>query len=191
MDMATLYVYYTISSNNCSDSRTNIYAYTENKVYDKRFQMERCMENFIRKKIHSSSMDRDEYSKFKYDYKEHQMIEIPLTDAKGNDISMIGTMREEINLNESHDSIMEDIDLLTSEIEQYVRDDIMDVSFSEEVLRILEYTEDTNGSYFKSAIDTYHLFCYLHHRTIQPPDVWMATENEIDAEAFSIPYNRK
>ena len=188
--MATLYVYYTIISNNCSDSKTSIYAYTENKVYDRRFQMERCMENFIRKKIHSSSMDREEYSRFKYEYREHQMIEIPLTDAKGNDISMIGTMREEINLNESHDSIMEDIELLTSEIEQYVRDDIMDISFSEEVLRILD-SEDNDAPYFKSAIDTYHLFCYLHHRTIQLPDVWTVTENEIDAEAFSIPYNRE
>lgn len=155
--MGKIYCYYAIRENEYAATDYGLYAFTENKELAKRFESERNMEMF-RKRIQRTDDFPDEatYRSFLAHEHNHMLIEVPLTDKDGNDVSLVGTYTEENILSEEFDMLINDIDELLSKI-----------AIMEECGEIQEGFTDLIGiflSYYKSysvmdaTVDTFHLF---------------------------------
>lgn len=155
-----------------------LYAYTENKKYDARFRKERKMDVFKRAVYDVSEHDPHLWI-FRNKNKFAQLIEIPLTDREGNDISLIGTTNEETYLNDAHDELCSLMDYTISTLAAWGKDGYIKKDFIESTSDIVDY-EWIIKEKSTTAIDTFHLFRVLNYKTFMDPDVWPAMERFSD-----------
>lgn len=168
--MGKIYLYFVKEDNEFAGDK-RLYAFTENKEYDKRFQEERDMENFIRKVRRTDDFPSEEdWRLFRADNKELMLMDIPLEDKSGEYISLLGTGREEANFNKSVDLITDDLQDLIDEFERYKNEGLITSDFYEKISNFLQYYKE--NSILDADLDTFHLYLYLYRNTFQSPKVW-------------------
>lgn len=178
--MGKIYLYY-------MKQDTSLYAYTENQNYDKRFQVERNMENFYRVVKKSRDYDENALKSFRSTCRRNQLIEIPVRDRKGNNITIIGTYQEDELLSAAVEELQVQIDSIKASIvdDLYYEQEYFNLKFVADIESFLEYVDvmddKTECVYFPVAFDTFHLFVFLFHRTFYMEEVWEGTE-EFDDE---------
>lgn len=155
--MGKIYCYYAIRENEQAATNYGLYAFTENKEYAKRFESERNMEMFRKHIQRPDDFSTDlAYRSFLSYNRNYMMIDIPLTDKDGNDVSLIGTGTEEIILSEEFDLLINDIDELLSKITIMEECGEVQEGFTDLIGTFLSYYK--NYSVMDATVDTFHLF---------------------------------
>ena len=173
--MGKIYLYYLIPNE-------SLYAYTENKEFDKRFCKERKIENFHRVVKKTSDYDENEIRLFRSNCRTKQLIEIPLTDKQGNNIGIIGTYQEDQMLTSAVEELQTEIDCIKSTIvdDLHYNEEYFSLKFVADIENFLEYIqpigEMTECVEFPVEFDTFHLFTYIFHRTFYAREIWTHVE---------------
>lgn len=167
--MKKLYQYYTRSS--VEKGKPKLYAYTINKKYAKRFEKERYMDAFVTHHVKIESSEIPEFKAYEYQHKLESLVEIPLScgnNPKTDYVSLIGTSKEENELDEAVDYIHAVIDNILTEMSEFAENGYITNDFMEHLCEYLgtSYICDEDGICFQSTstvdINTFHLFLYIH-----------------------------
>lgn len=167
--MEKLYQYYIRSS--VERGKPELYAYTINKKYAKRFEKERYMDAFITHHVKIESSETPEFKVYEYQHRLNNLVEIPLTcgdNPKTDYLSLIGTSKEEAELEDAVNYIHSVIDNILNEMTEFVANGYVTDDFMEHLCEYMgtSYIRDEDGICFQSTptidINTFHLFLYIH-----------------------------
>lgn len=182
--MGKIYCYYAILENEYVTTDYGLYAFTENKELAKRFESERNMELF-RKRIQRTDdfSDEETYRSFLVNERNRMMIEIPLTDKDGNDVSLVGTYKEDLILSEEFDMLINDIDDVLSNVATMEEHGEIQEGFTDLIGTFLSYYK--SYSVMDATVDTFHLFVQTFWSTFYSTDyVLRYAESTEDADPY-------
>lgn len=147
-----------------------LYAFTENKKYDKLFSQQRCKKSFDRVVIQMNE-DDPRLRLFRADNSNKLMINIPLTDRNMENISLIGTYEEEARLDQAHEYVWTTNESIVDKLHELYEEGYITKKFFKNAISIFDYSW-TESDIHSTSIDTFHLFWVIHYRTFVSPDKW-------------------
>lgn len=161
-----MYCYYSKVYTDQTDH--GLYAFTENKKFAKRFESERNMDMFKKQVIDISDYTEDTYRSFMSNYRLRMMIEEPLTDKEGNDVTLIATYYEDSILSETFDILINDIDETLEDIQRLENYGQVKKGFTKFIATFLTYYN--NQSVMDASVDTFHMFIDCFWETFYSTD---------------------
>ena len=142
---------------------SNVYAYTTDKGMSKRFEDERDMNLFVKKKVR---MDKYECMAFQSKNNFAKLQQDVLNDGK-DDFPILMTIYESTALDESCTYIMSTSDLIYSRLGSYPLKDKYLKIIKEITSNIIMNEDDKQPTLRVLNINTFKLFCYLFNQSIK------------------------
>ena len=169
--MPKLYQYYV--KDRLVNGKPELYAYTIDKQYAKRFEKERSKDAFITHHVKVLDFDIPEFRTYEWKHRMQRLQEIPLVclyEQKVKSVTLMGTGAEESRLEDSANQICGDVRLALDQLKNLSLQGYVEKEFIEMLCEYIgvAYIADNEGVTTIAEVfqvDTFHLFIFLHRDT--------------------------